>query len=83
MAANSKHYGDVYLWLIKVIMSCETHDQHFNARAMIRRFQYDILKTYNLPVSVSTEIHNKLDEAINEGLINYLEKESDGKEVSN
>lgn len=72
MSANSKHYGDVTLWLINVIMSCVTHDQHFNARAMIRRFQHEQLERYNLPENVEQEIQHRLDKAIEDGFDLYL-----------
>jgi hypothetical protein len=72
MAANSKHYRDVYLWLIKVIMNCETHDQHFNARAMVRRFQHGIIQTYNLPENAEQEIQTGLDIAIEKAFKLYL-----------
>ena len=64
MAANSKHYGDIYEWLIKVVKSCVTKDQHFVARKLVRRFQHEKLKTYYLPTDTVTEMYNKLDETL-------------------
>jgi hypothetical protein len=39
MAATSKHYGDVYKWLEKVIDSCTTPLQESSARRLIRLFR--------------------------------------------
>ncbi|CAB4218987.1 hypothetical protein UFOVP1604_70 [uncultured Caudovirales phage] len=38
MAATSKHYGDVALWIEKVIDSCETQEQDRAARKLIAQF---------------------------------------------
>ena len=38
MAATSKHYGDVYKWLEKIIDSCTTPLQESSARRLIRLF---------------------------------------------
>lgn len=64
MAANSKKVEDIYLWLIKVLESCVTKEQHFTARKLVRRFQHGEIQKYNLPTEVSTEMYNKLDEVI-------------------
>lgn len=39
MAANSKHYGDVLIWIGKVIDSCETKEQLYNSRKLILMFE--------------------------------------------
>jgi hypothetical protein len=75
MAANSKKVEDIYLWLIKVLESCVTKDQHFTARKLVRRFQHEEIKKYNLCIGVSTEMYNKLDEAIRDGLNRILQDE--------
>jgi hypothetical protein len=72
MAANSKKVEDIYLWLIKVLESCVTKDQHFVARKLVRRFRHEEFKKYNLCIGVSTEMHNKLDKAIRDGLNRIL-----------
>lgn len=38
MAANSSHYGDVNMWIKKVIDSCESHDQLESAKKLINNF---------------------------------------------
>lgn len=38
MSANSKHYGDVLMWVEKVINSCVTREQCDNARKLLFRF---------------------------------------------
>jgi len=39
MAATSKHYGDVVIWIEKVINSCETPIQEVTARRLVRLFE--------------------------------------------
>lgn len=43
MAANSKHYGDVIIWLRKVLHSCNTTKQVRNTRNLFSNFE----KQYN------------------------------------
>jgi hypothetical protein len=38
MAATSKHYGDVAIWIEKVIDSCKTQEQDRVARNLIAQF---------------------------------------------
>ena len=38
MAATSKHYGDVHIWILKVINSCVNVDQVRNADRLIDYF---------------------------------------------
>jgi hypothetical protein len=38
MAATSNHYGDVYMWVSKVIESCKTHEQEKIARKLIDNY---------------------------------------------
>ena len=75
MAANSKKVEDIYLWLIKVLESCVTKDQHFVARKLVRRFQYEEIRKYYIMVDVHNEMCNKLDEAIRDGLNRILQGE--------
>ena len=44
MNKRSTHYGDVAKWIEKVIDSCETHQQTFTARELIRNFQKQLRK---------------------------------------
>ena len=39
MPATSKHYGDVTIWIEKVIESCETPLQEVTARRLVRLFE--------------------------------------------
>jgi hypothetical protein len=39
MAATSKHYGDIYRWIEKVIDSCTSPFQEMAARRLIRLFR--------------------------------------------
>ena len=38
MENRSRHYGDVEKWVRKVIDSCETYEQTFTARMLVRNF---------------------------------------------
>lgn len=40
MAATSKHYGDIALWIEKVINSSETRQQCVNARKLLYNFEF-------------------------------------------
>jgi hypothetical protein len=39
MDKRSGHYGDVEKWVRKVIDSCETYQQTFTARMLVRNFE--------------------------------------------
>ena len=39
MAAKSKHYGDIAIWIGKVIDSCNHHLQEVVARKLLRNFE--------------------------------------------
>ena len=39
MENRSKHYGDVEKWVRKVIDSCETYQQTFGAKSLIKNFE--------------------------------------------
>jgi hypothetical protein len=39
MDKRSTHYGDVAKWIEKVIDSCETYQQTFAARILVRNFE--------------------------------------------
>jgi hypothetical protein len=44
MSIKSTHYGDISMWIKKVIDSCQTHDQLRSARQLIVNF--DKLMTF-------------------------------------
>lgn len=48
MAAKSKHWGDVYKWIIKVIHSCTTRKQLSSTRNLIRNFDKQYPNQSNL-----------------------------------
>lgn len=39
MAASSKHYLDVYLWIISIISSCERRSQICSVNRLISNFE--------------------------------------------
>ena len=44
MENRSKHYGDVEKWVKKVIDSCETYQQTFGAKSLIKNFEDQMKK---------------------------------------
>jgi hypothetical protein len=46
MENRSAHYGDISKWVEKVIESCETYQQTFVARRLIRNFTDQLQRKY-------------------------------------
>ena len=44
MDKRSTHYGDVAKWIEKVINSCETYQQTFTAKQMVRNFEKQLMR---------------------------------------
>jgi hypothetical protein len=44
MENRSTHYGDVSNWIEKIINSCETIEQTFTAKRLIRNFRKQLMK---------------------------------------
>ena len=44
MEKRSSHYGDVSKWIEKVINSCETRDQLFTAKQLLRNFENQLFE---------------------------------------
>ena len=44
MEKRSTHYGDVEKWIRKVIDSCETYQQTFTAKKMVRNFENQLMR---------------------------------------
>jgi hypothetical protein len=70
MSATSKHYGDVTIWIEKVIESCETPLQEITARKLVRLFesQYvdidrelDWSLSRKLRMSLDSKVYSRLD----------------------
>lgn len=45
MDKRSTHYGDVAKWIEKVIDSCETYQQTFTAKQLVRNFEKQLMRT--------------------------------------
>ena len=45
MNKRSNHYGDVAKWIEKVIDSCETRQQTFTAKQLVRNFEKQLMRT--------------------------------------
>jgi len=45
MEKRSTHYGDVAKWIEKVIDSCETYQQTFSAKQLVRNFEKQLMRT--------------------------------------
>ena len=44
MEQRSTHYGDVAKWIEKVIDSCETYQQTFTAKQLVRNFEKQLMR---------------------------------------
>jgi hypothetical protein len=44
MENRSTHYGDIAKWIEKVIDSCETYQQTFTAKQMVRNFEKQLMR---------------------------------------
>lgn len=62
MASKSKHYGDVAIWIEKVINSCETYSQEETARRLVCLFerQYQDIDS-ELNWALSARLRNAID----------------------
>ena len=45
MDKRSTHYGDVAKWIEKVIDSCETYQQTFAVKKLVRNFEKQLMRT--------------------------------------
>jgi len=82
MAAESKHYLDIRLWIIKVIDSCINIEQCVTTFKLIRlykkRLNIDYFEGKVYLKNIVSELEKKLEDRMSE-----LKKIKDGKEVSN
>ena len=63
MENRSRHYGDVDKWVRKVIDSCDTYQQTFSVRNLIRNFENQMRRNKvdsNLIWSVRTSLDLEL-----------------------
>ena len=44
MEKRSTHYGDVQIWIEKVIDSCETYEQTLSARRLVWNFEKQMIR---------------------------------------
>jgi hypothetical protein len=73
MENRSKHYGDVEKWVKKVIDSCETYQQTFGAKSLIKNFEDQMKRNkvdssliWSVSSSLYFELSLKKDEIIND-----------------
>lgn len=76
MAANSKHYGDVIVWIEKIIESCKTSEQADSVQNLIwffeKKYAVDDDRFYFR--SVSRKLRSKLGDRRAELNINQVKK---------
>jgi hypothetical protein len=75
MDKRSTHYGDVAKWIEKVIDSCETYQQTFTARQLVRNFEKQLMRTtpdkywgdyqYGVVIPLETMVRSKRQSLIN------------------
>lgn len=73
MAAISKHYGDVLLWLDKVIESCVTEAQVASAVKLITNFEKTYGENSGLYMKATWKNWAIFDRAMNEALMKDIE----------
>ena len=75
MASTSNHYGDVAIWIEKVIDSCETPLQEISARKLVRLYenQYSYLD-YPVYRELCRRLNDKLDDKFYSRIENKLEQ---------
>jgi hypothetical protein len=73
MENRIKHYGDVEKWVKKVIDSCETYQQTFGAKSLIKNFEDQMKRNkvdssliWSVSSSLYFELSLKKDEIIND-----------------
>ena len=44
MTNRSTHYGDIKIWIEKIIDSCETYDQTHSARRLVWNFEKQMVR---------------------------------------
>ena len=77
MASTSNHYGDLAIWIEKVIDSCETPLQEATARKLVRLFQ----KKYSyLDYKVYRDLCCRLDQKLDDKIYTRLEKKFNPEE---
>jgi hypothetical protein len=75
MPATSKHYGDVTIWIEKVIESCETPLQEITARRLVRLFESQYVNIdRELDWSLSRKLRMSLDRKVYSRLDKLTEK---------
>jgi hypothetical protein len=72
MASNSKHYGDIRIWLLKVINSCTNYKQTVTAHNLIDKFrEMDIKLNYREKSNLMTELYFELEKKQHEIIYKY------------
>lgn len=71
MENRSTHYGDLQIWVEKVIDSCETQDQTHSARKLVWNFENQMRKNkvnmsirHSIGLHLISLVHDKMDELL-------------------
>ena len=77
MGKRSKHYLDIFLWIQRVIDSCETYPQTISAYNLIRHYYrlmgemgIDHMSKIHIDNKLMSRLYEKRDETIKSKLIN-------------
>lgn len=75
MTSTSNHYGDVAIWIEKIIDSCETLGQEATARKLVRLFEkkYSYLD-YPVYGELCRRLRHKLDDKFYSRIENKLQQ---------
>ena len=79
MAATSKHYGDIYRWIEKVIDSCTSPFQEVAARKLIYNFRNNLRQTGEVDLHIIHQMEDNLRYRLDEKKYSRIEnKLNDG-----
>jgi hypothetical protein len=74
MAATSKHYGDIYRWIEKVIDSCTSPFQEMVARKLIAQFRNNLRRGGEVDLDIIHQMENILRYRLDEKTYSRIEK---------
>ena len=74
MGAISNHYGDVQIWVEKVIDSCETYNQARSARMLVLNFEKQMTEN-NVDSSIRSSIGHHLRNLVSNKMHDLIEKQ--------
>jgi len=66
MAALSNHYGDINVWIEKIIDSCDSHTQELTIINLINQFNKKLLSDSTMDYKIGREIIRRLENRLDD-----------------